>query len=95
VVSLASPREDERRRVVHHARRAPGRERSPSEAFGRASRQRPSRQSSWNHRTKSPTMAPVKSQLAFASKFVKGKRVSPRFTHILTFNLMVYAFRCM
>ena len=46
-------------------------------ALGRASRQVPSKQSSWNHRTRSAESATSIIQLALSSKLVKGKRVSP------------------
>jgi hypothetical protein len=50
---------------------------SQRRAFGRASFQRPSRHSNWNHRTRSPARATTISQFEFASKMVNGNRQSP------------------
>ena len=50
---------------------------SQRRAFGRASRQRPSRHSNWNYRTRSPARATTINQLLFASKLVNGNRQSP------------------
>ena len=46
-------------------------------AFGRALTQLPSKQSSWNQRTRSALMATAIIQLALASKLVKGIRTRP------------------
>ena len=46
-------------------------------ALGRALRHSPSKQSSWNQRTRSADMATAIIQLVLASKLVNGKRHSP------------------
>lgn len=46
-------------------------------ALGLASFHVPSKHSSWNHRTRSAASATTASHVEFASKLVKGNRVSP------------------